>query len=363
MNKNEPRQIEVLTSLRFFAAAAVLTYHSGASTIEATQYFPSFIVNFLMNGFLGVTFFFILSGFILTNVYYDRISVKAMGNFMWARVARIYPVYLLALLLVIPFGPRLELVRDFPQFFMIQSWVPFALADGSLFNNLNGPAWTVSVELFFYITFPFLAIYFARLSIRSIFIILAITMFLIVAFRLPSAFHEPTLLFPEMRYVPAPLLRLPEFVYGMAIGVLFRRNQIPDSRIALYAIILGIFLVMASSRSLWITPAAALLFGGAIGFSATNQSNDFVARALRHPAIILLGASSYALYILQFPVHLIVHTTIFHSLKLVAKFAYAPILIATSVLVFLFYEDKMRHWLRTLKIRQATHQLVARVVK
>lgn len=111
----EQREIKPLTSLRFFAALAVLLFHSGSSALISTGLVPAPVANFLRNGDLGVSFFFILSGFILTFVYYGKLgSGRRLMSYARARFARIYPVYALALVLMLPFVTVTSLGKDLP---------------------------------------------------------------------------------------------------------------------------------------------------------------------------------------------------------------------------------------------------------
>lgn len=64
------------------------------------------LILFLEHGYLAVSFFFILSGFILTYNYADRWPSVSLREYLLARFARIYPIYLLALLLELPFFGR-----------------------------------------------------------------------------------------------------------------------------------------------------------------------------------------------------------------------------------------------------------------
>ncbi|MDG4896139.1 acyltransferase family protein [Mesorhizobium sp. WSM4976] len=109
-----------LTSLRFFAAVYVLAFHS--VDINGA---PRLIANFVKNGYLGVSFFFLLSGFILTHSYVGRMPHwDDVGRFAVARFARIYPVYLLALAVALPLARGLF---DYPlaslaTLGLIQAW-------------------------------------------------------------------------------------------------------------------------------------------------------------------------------------------------------------------------------------------------
>src|ERR1700743_1356882 len=87
--------LKPLTSVRFFAALAVLLFHFGAGMI-ARLGAPTPLRHLFANGYLGVTFFFVLSGFLLTYSYFDRLASRAeLRDYAVSRVARLYPVYLL----------------------------------------------------------------------------------------------------------------------------------------------------------------------------------------------------------------------------------------------------------------------------
>jgi peptidoglycan/LPS O-acetylase OafA/YrhL len=78
--------IPALTSIRFFAAVAVMMFHSGAG-FSRNIGLPQYLVNALDNGYLGVTLFFVLSGFIITYSHYSdlrRFSIKAASHFYLA---------------------------------------------------------------------------------------------------------------------------------------------------------------------------------------------------------------------------------------------------------------------------------------
>ncbi|MCE2765310.1 MAG: acyltransferase, partial [Fimbriimonadaceae bacterium] len=97
-----------LTSVRFFAAFMVVLYHYEKLIAD---FFPAPIKNAIHHGFVGVSFFFILSGYILGSNYYDKFSDSSNSpmekkrqriDFFWARLARIYPLYLVSILVMVP---------------------------------------------------------------------------------------------------------------------------------------------------------------------------------------------------------------------------------------------------------------------
>jgi peptidoglycan/LPS O-acetylase OafA/YrhL len=87
-----------LTGLRFFAALYVVLFHQ-ETTFAAGHHFSKPLLTFLGHGYLAVSLFFVLSGFVLTYNYADRWSETRFSKFLLSRFARIYPVYALTLLL------------------------------------------------------------------------------------------------------------------------------------------------------------------------------------------------------------------------------------------------------------------------
>jgi peptidoglycan/LPS O-acetylase OafA/YrhL len=140
--------IPVLTTLRFPAAFAIVLFHFLAYTS---------CPKWIWQGFgAGVSFFYVLSGFIL---YYNYADLPDRGFFWVARFARIWPVHLFCLALalgVLPFS-WLDGHASWPatlpvNVLLLHAWLPF---QGSALSY-NGVSWSLSVEAFFYLCFPWL---------------------------------------------------------------------------------------------------------------------------------------------------------------------------------------------------------------
>jgi len=141
--------LPALTSLRFFAAALIVFGH-GASKAYFDYALPVFDVR------QAVSFFFVLSGFILTHVYRHAHGWAAWRGFAAARFARIWPVHAVTALLAIatvapPDGVHPVLLTSV-NLLLGQAAVPLA----TWHYSLNAVAWSISAEAFFYIAFPFL---------------------------------------------------------------------------------------------------------------------------------------------------------------------------------------------------------------
>ncbi|UCI05943.1 acyltransferase family protein [Mesorhizobium sp. B1-1-8] len=337
-----------LTSLRFFAAVYVLAYHSvdktGASLL---------VINFLENGYLGVSFFFILSGFILTHSYFGKMSGRDdVQRFAIARFARIYPVYLLALLVVLP---RVTLPFDYPLMALatlglIQSWGSPSLANGFFWNP---PGWTLSVEFFFYLVFPLLLPLFSKLTIATLWFGLAVAVLIFAVMCLPGLGPTGYLAFDWMQVIPLPLLRLPEFVTGIICALLFRAGSLNRFRGDLAAVLAGGF-TMAALVTTSTETTGSLAGIGFVAMIATCAVNDgMVRRVLSFKPLVLLGSASYALYILQIPVRRWIPVIFSGDWDWIGRLMYQPLLIIISIVVFMLVEEPARKLLRGATLRQA----------
>lgn len=170
-------------------------------------------------GYIGVSFFFILSGFVLGYSYHDKILTGEVkfSQFWLARWARIYPLHLLTLLLAIPLsfmGDPIEWINRFVlNIFLIQSFVP----SDDIYFYFNSVSWSISDEWFFYIMFPFLVFLMLRrryLKFLPIIILLIPISLLLVK----ESYHE------KYFYIN-PLLRLGDFIIGKLLYRLYRKRK------------------------------------------------------------------------------------------------------------------------------------------
>ena len=147
-------KIDSLTSLRFFAAAMIVLGHSH-------RLFGSMELANTFSLAQGVSFFFVLSGFILAYNYPTLVSRGEIGAFFKARFARIWPAHIAAIFLMVWLTSDLNvggLNRSQAVFaglvnvLLLQSIVPFK----DVFLAFNGVSWSISTEAFFYLAFPFL---------------------------------------------------------------------------------------------------------------------------------------------------------------------------------------------------------------
>ncbi len=366
------RQLGALTGLRFFAAFHVLLFHYGRPAIEG---WPSWANNFIAQGPTSVTLFFVLSGFILSYNYLDARDERTLDRkpFWSARFARVYPVYALGLLISLPVFVWTTL-RDHPRttetaaeavgvgalaITLLQAWIPQAAC------RWNCPGWSLSVEALFYALFPFVAILLARRSARTLMwsaVAVWCTQAVLMGVWLLWVMHiarrsdpaiGPWLLFGSY----FPLLRLPQFIFGMILGKLFlvgpaRLSGRAGQRLSYTATVAALIVFCLP----WTLPPSAFLdtvllpIFGAIIIGLAAESGP-LATFLSTRTMVLLGGASYSLYLLHAPIHQWMEAI---SLTLGADvsdtrwffFLYCGVAIAISVVVFTRFEEPARSWLK-----------------
>jgi peptidoglycan/LPS O-acetylase OafA/YrhL len=296
--ESPPRnRLDSLTGLRFVAAFAVLTDHLPAFIPVTAPYIGSPL------GVEGVSFFFILSGFVLTWSH----SSRNLRQYARRRFARVYPIYLLAVLAgfaVIAFYAQVDATSLLPtQTFgetlrlvtMTQMWIP-----GQLSSGVDGPTWTLSVEFFFYLCFPLLILAAVRLS-RTQRRVLAIALIVAEVVGYVVLRHATmTSMTYWLTYVMPPL-RMVEFFLGIIAALEVREGvRIPLS--------LALLVVGFAQWWEWQSPlghgeVTPLAFGPAllplVLLIMAAASADLRSRrtGLNGRLLVKLGVWSYALYL------------------------------------------------------------------
>src|SRR5271157_2588489 len=359
-------RLPAITSLRFFAAFHVALFHIDAMGAITG---PPWLKTFAGIGYVGVSFFFVLSGFILVYTYAGRDIV--LGEFWRTRFARIYPAYLFSLIIYFPFfyiGTHQFHVPFFAfaeqhfalsavlVLFLLQAWVPpAALA-------WNAVAWSLSVETFFYAVFPFALKRFGKLSSTALAMIIpacwiagmAVSIGFLAMRPAGAAYVGSADWSSAVQFVKFfPLVRLPEFLMGMACGFLFVRNQ-RNPKLALPLVAIGLVGVAATVVASKFVPYlivhtalsgpafAALVYGIALEPNWAAWLNNRV--------LVLFGNASYTFYLL----HSSFVWPFFHDFRtqqvrfngFLGILAWTAMMLTLSSLVYRFIEEPARRKLR-----------------
>ena len=297
-------RLHLLTMLRFLAASWVLVFHLQSHAPLATG---PWLANFLANGALAMTLFFLLSGAVLTLGYRDlQLTAPDLTAFYRSRLARIMPALLTVQLLgLFWFSP--DLVGGWPRWIYVnafsfaglQAWFVEMTPYGA-----NGGTWSISVELFFYAVFPValpLMVYARRqagMARLTGYLVLGCGVLGLMDYMVGGNFF----------YYIAPYCRLPEFVIGIVVGLALAdpppARPHPGLTLVLAATVAAAAALNPAHRyGLWpranffVVPAFAWLI-----FSLARFEQHHAGRSWRTGVgrvFVYLGESSYCLFLVQ----------------------------------------------------------------
>ena len=333
--------LPALTGLRFLLALWVILDHltgPGMMLDGAARALPYPLYALVRGGYLAVTTFFVLSGFVLARSYAGtEWNGRSLLKYGAGRIARVYPVYLLSLLMVAPFILSDPVPRKAPLVaahgLLIQGWL------GHLPVSWNTPAWSLSCEMFFYLLFPLAAMWIEGAGWRKT-LAVALATCCLTHLMWGMGISDET----------KPLIHMADFLMGIAASSAYDLLRASPRRPP-GAWLYGPGLAMGAALIAWpaLLPApidlnsalrplnAILLVGFALGGGAA-------ARLLSTRVAVYLGKSSYAMYILHVPL------LWWYSrwTRQASGAVYLAAVIAVSVLVYGFVEEPANRYLRRL---------------
>jgi peptidoglycan/LPS O-acetylase OafA/YrhL len=331
--------LPALTGLRFVLALWVILDHltgPGMMLDAPARALPYPLYAIVRGGYLAVTTFFVLSGFVLARSYAaTQWNGRSLLRYGVGRVARVYPVYALSLLIVAPFILADPAPRKAPLVaahgLLIQGWM------GHLPVSWNTPAWSLSCEMFFYLMFPLAAVWMRGAGWGRTLTVAALTCCLThIMWNIGISDGVK------------PLIHMADFLMGIAAacayGLLLRSPRRPAGAwlyvagLALGAALIAYPAVLPGPVDLnsALRPLNALLL---VGFALGGGA---AARVLSTRAAVFLGKSSYAMYILHVPL-------LWWYSRWTRQFSgtiYIGGVIAASALVYRFLEEPANRYLR-----------------
>ena len=371
--RSTTNRVEALTGARALAALYVLALHFGRPLCTDA---PSWVRTIRESGYVATSFFLMLSGFVLTVAYGRKLADGRVdrASFVVSRVARLYPAYALALLLVLPFA-----------FVHSWGWVTASFGDASWKSKVasgiahvemlhvliprfatswNVPDWCVSVEMWFYLAFPVLVAWLLGKRLRVAVGIAAGAWLVTLALSIGYTVRQPDGFRADESSVGAwleilkytPYTRWPEFVFGSALGVAWlrlpveRRGQRWATPLLLASTITIAAILLHSDRIPYtvLHNGALLPLYGVLAWSLMLGRGPFH-RVLSARPLTALGDSSYVLYVLQVPLMqwmTLVTGNRFDSLSASFTAVALPIVIGVAVAVHFTIETPMQRWLK-----------------
>ncbi|BBH68024.1 hypothetical protein ACTI_47090 [Actinoplanes sp. OR16] len=299
-----PARLPSLTGLRFLAAFLVFGFHVHIERIVADGPVRTAMEWVFGPGAVGVSFFFILSGFVLT---WSVRPGDTARRFWWRRVARIYPdhvaTWFVAMALALA-GGGVAVSIWLPNLLLLQAWSP----EIDVFFGLNTVSWSLACEVFFYAMWPALYLVVRRLPGRALWPGAALMLGLVwlvpvIARALPA----------DDRYWfiwVFPVTRLPEFAAGMLLALIVRQGRWPSR----FGLAPAMVLAAAAYLSVrWLPDDFRIVAGTVVPLAllvaATAAADVAGARSpWRSSTAVRLGEISYAFYLVhQLVLRLVVH--------------------------------------------------------
>jgi peptidoglycan/LPS O-acetylase OafA/YrhL len=314
---SKPARLNALTGLRCFAAINIVLFH-----FSNPNWF-GFLAPVVNAGFASVSFFILLSGFVLAYNYASRARAGELDKmrFWEARFTRLYPIYLLSLLLSWRVVPAEYAAHTHAMFWtgmvlsplLLQGWIP------SIATFLNTPAWTMSAEAFYYILFPWMARRKRPARVAPHLAIMAgVWMLGMVPGALYIAFNPDGIPHPDrwswgpwlqaLKYTPLP--HLASFFFGVLLAGL---DEVVgrSGRLRLNLGLFGFFGIFCILELGPVVPYAIVhdgllmpLFGCIILGLAGNNPLAYLF-SLR--PLVFVGEASYCLYLLHFNLWNLIH--------------------------------------------------------
>jgi peptidoglycan/LPS O-acetylase OafA/YrhL len=346
--------LPALTGIRTLLAIFIILFHF-------TPPHLGLLYPFIDNGYIFVGVFFLISGYVLTYNYADRGRSLSKREFWLARISRLYPVYLFVLLISLSMVREEWHARSHAEFWqgiiltplVLQGWSP------SVATFWNTVAWTLTSECVLYAAFPWLI----RLPWpkRPLHLVALLIGFWVIGLLPHSLYlylnpdhivgpvdrYSSTQLIRFLKYTPLPYVCT--FLTGVTLGklqhalILTSRQRLILSALSLAAV--GIFfydLVRQTPYLLMhgglLTPVFAALV---LGLSGPHP----ISALFSWRPLLLIGESSYCLYLLHFNVFQLLHT--YHVPERLHLVAFDPwlsyaILILLALAVFHFVETPAR---------------------
>lgn len=367
--RGQMKRIDQLTFTRFIAIIIVLFFHgSGGVYYRALSAFlpPALLVS----ATTSVTYLYVLSGFVMSLVYYRPQEKFAIGKYWTSRILRLYPLYIISFLLVcyyyIDYIARVKPQKILANVFVLQAWwPPYA-------QSFNYASWSMTVEFFFYIIFPFFTMWAYRQSIKKL-IWVSVALWVV-----GQVVHNILWIgyFPESEnfLVYFPLFHLSSFILGAVGGIWFLREgrgQAIKIRTSLLVFWGSVFLasvyIVVSSESPRIPNGLELMTGLlapvlTVIIVALALDKSRLSTIFNYPALVALGDTSYGLYILHVPFIWICQRALENSSlvnpQLIFDYTFLPLMIGSGLLIHYYVDSPLRNWLKKILQRVSLPLLV-----
>ena len=310
--------LPALTGLRTLLALTILLFHFTPAGLTWQRHPAVTLYPIIHIGYVFVSFFFLISGFILSYNYAGRPERMHAADFWMARLSRLYPVYALTLLISIPMLLTEFAVRSRANFW--EGAIATPLLMQGFFPHLatfwTTVGWTLSCEVVLYLAFPWLLkMRWPRSAAKLMAMVIGLWLLGLVPHTLymifnPDHFAQAADRYSDgtwinmLKYTPLPYLCT--FLAGLTLGRLHEalRLEVRGRATLGFAGFAGVWfacyhfadrLPYVLVHGGLLTPLFAAIILGLAGPSP-------LASVFSWKPLVVVGASTYALYLLHFNV-------------------------------------------------------------
>ena len=331
VNKTSLQKFSELDGLRGIAVLMVMAFHifnRAPGYLIDNQTFIITLNKIAQIGWAGVDIFFVLSGFLITSILLNtKNTPHYFKNFYARRILRISPLYFLvigAILIFLPFiTPHANVhggQASWPYFlFSLQNWLVIHALKLGVYPTPANPLWSLAIEEQFYLIWPMLVFFISRrkLVFLTIAILVGSLIFRLLFVQLAGMSRDtaPFLYFSS-------ITRLDGFAVGALLAIAYqsehwKRIFARYSWLLLIVVLPVIAAIMIYSRNTnplqidyylntWGYSLIALAAGAILVILTTGSSETIPRRFFRNDALSFFGKYSYAMYLLHFPIMLMV---------------------------------------------------------
>ncbi len=359
MEIKKPARLNALTGLRCFAAVNIVLFH-----FSNPKWF-GFMAPVVDAGYVSVSYFILLSGFVLAYNYSGRARAGELNKvrFWKARFTRIYPIYILSILLSWGQLNREYVSHTHGMFWagvvltplLLQGWIP------AIATFMNTPAWTMSAEAFYYVIFPWLAAWKRpqRMS-THLWKMSAVWVLGMVPGALYMIFNPDGIAHPDrwsyghwlwaLKYTPYS--HVASFVFGVMLAEL-DELIVRESRLRLWLGLAGFAGIYGMLMMGPVVPYAILHDGLLMPLFACIvlglAGENWLASILGARPLVFVGEASFCLYMLHFTMWTLIHDS--HVLNRLGLARFDPwfsyvLLIGLALLALHFVEKPAQRQLR-----------------
>ncbi len=316
-----------------------------------------------LSGYLGVDVFFVLSGFVISYNYLDRLSEPSLAGtreYLGLRFARIYPVHLATLMLTGLLVGAASLrgmsinseAAYSPVNFVMNALMLQAVPPG---DSWNPPAWSISVEFGAYLAFPLLALLLAKVRTTFAALTCSLAVVIVGGWIISQVADQPNL----PGYTFAWTRIAVEFVLGCLIYIVWRtlqsrnRGRAWDAVAVLGALAIGVSIATSGPTKVMFIPILTVGGVGLLILGCAGATGPF-GRFLSSKPMVWGGRISYSVYMTHFLIATVLGKIVswerLAESTVIVRFSLIGgclvLVVAVGAACYHFVEEPSRKWLR-----------------